>query len=172
MYQERCLFFSFLEAFEKDGYQFFSERNGLSFSSQVIAGVGEAGADKEPRPPLVGIHAVRRFRKNLRVVLPYDPAIPLPGICRKNLETLICEDTRTPRSPRHYPRRPRRGDSALPGVTGRRARMCALGREKGGDAGNNASDGPRGCRAGLPTSETVKDHGISLVCGLQAQRSK
>ena len=38
----------------------------------------------------------RRFLKKLRMELPYDPAIPLMGICLKNMKTLIQKDICTP----------------------------------------------------------------------------
>ena len=37
----------------------------------------------------------RRFLKKLRMELPYDPAIPLMGICLKNMKTLIQKDIYT-----------------------------------------------------------------------------
>ena len=39
---------------------------------------------------------VWRFLKKLKIEVPYDPAIPLPGINLKKTKTLIWKDTRTP----------------------------------------------------------------------------
>ena len=39
---------------------------------------------------------VWRFLKKLKIELPYDPAIPLPGIYLKITKTLILKDTHTP----------------------------------------------------------------------------
>ena len=39
---------------------------------------------------------VWRFLKKLKTELPYDPAIPLLGICPEKMKTLIQKDTRTP----------------------------------------------------------------------------
>ena len=40
---------------------------------------------------------VWRFLKKLKIEVPYDPAIPLPGINLKKTKTLIWKDTRTPK---------------------------------------------------------------------------
>jgi hypothetical protein len=39
---------------------------------------------------------VRRLFKNLNIELPYDPAIPLPGICQKECNTGYSKGTCTP----------------------------------------------------------------------------
>ena len=39
---------------------------------------------------------VWRFLKNLKIELPYDPAIPLLGLYPEKIRTLIQKDTRTP----------------------------------------------------------------------------
>ena len=39
---------------------------------------------------------VRRFLRKLKIRLPYDPAIPLLGICLEKMKTLIWKDTCTP----------------------------------------------------------------------------
>jgi len=44
----------------------------------------------------VSMETIRRFLKNLKIKLPYDPTIPLLGIYPKKMETLIRKDTCTP----------------------------------------------------------------------------